>query len=277
MIALQFHLNGVLVSTAGLLEGTVVASASCTPVSSCADSSSNSHASFTLGGVDLSIGSMHQWFAATLKTGDEIRLRFVDVDCVDPPNLIVNHNSPDTPQNLCEDERLSGTDDGLNRIFDSVVKSALVELAQNPIPIFTFAFYHDHESHAISVCVDTRVSSRICVQETNQWMMQHFIDQIRVGDLDNARLHQANIGRSLSLGNFSRVNLARTNLPENTTTDNVFYIAMARALIKNQDPILEFSDDPEDVIFCCSTATAEVGLVWSRLPTAEQVVPPNGP
>ena len=72
------------------------------------------------------------------------------------------------------------------------------------------------------------------------------------------------VGRSLSLGDFARVNLARADLDSDMASDQSLYIEMARAVIALQQEILELAPEPDDVIFCCSSADSEVGLVWSR-------------
>jgi hypothetical protein len=160
----------------------------------------------------------------------------------------------------------------LNSFLASVVKAAVAELQAAPIPIHTFAFYHDHESNAVSVCADTKESSLRAVRKSNQWSMKYFAQHLLDGSWEDACLFQANVGRSLSLGDFTRVNLARTALPPKTNTDQSFYLAMARAVIAHQANIVSLAPDPEDVVFCCSSADSEVGLVWSALPNDEPSV-----
>ncbi len=152
--------------------------------------------------------------------------------------------------------------------LDRVIKAALAELAADPIPIYTFALYHDHESGAVSVCADTRESSLALVRQSNAWTMKYFAEHVRDGNWRSAVLFQANIGRSLSLGDFARVNVARTDLPSGAVDGESFYLAMAKAVIANQQEILGLALSREDVIFCCSDADSEVGLVWSALPVA---------
>ena len=155
------------------------------------------------------------------------------------------------------------------------MKVAVLELRANPIPIHTFAFYHDHESGAVSVCVDTKESSLRLVRKSNEWSMKHFAEHVQDGSWEDACLFQANVGRGLSLGDFARVNLARTDLPLGTATDQSFYLAMARAVIAHQEDILRLAAEPKDVLFCCSSADSEVGLVWSALANAELDAAPN--
>ncbi|MBN1478486.1 hypothetical protein JXA47_17165 [Candidatus Sumerlaeota bacterium] len=65
---------------------------------------------------------------------------------------------------------------------DGVVKAALEELRADPIPLHTFALYHDHESAAVSVCADIRESSTKGVHSQNRFMMKYFPEHIREGE-----------------------------------------------------------------------------------------------
>lgn len=157
----------------------------------------------------------------------------------------------------------------LKSFLEGVVTKAISELRATPILIYTFAIYHDHESGAVSVCVDTKETSVRVVRQSNQWSMNYFVQHLQDGRWEDACLFQANVGRSLSLGDFARVNLARAVLPPSATIDPSFYLAMARTLIAHQQEVLSLAPDPEDVLFCCSSADSEVGLVWSTVPNAE--------
>lgn len=106
----------------------------------------------------------------------------------------------------------------VNGFLDGVLSAAMMELRANPVPIYTFAFYHDHESNAVSVCADTKASSLKLVRQSNQWSMKHFSQHVQNGSWEDACLFQANVGRSLSLGDFSHVNVARTILPPGTSS-----------------------------------------------------------
>lgn len=153
----------------------------------------------------------------------------------------------------------------LSEFLAGVVKGALTELREDPIPVHTFAFYHDHESGIVSVCVDTKESSAKLVRSSNQWAMGYFAEHIQSGSWKDASLFQANAGRSLSLGDFARVNLGETDLDGDMVADETFHLEMARAVIAHQQEILELAPEPDDVLFCCSSADSEVGLIWSRL------------
>ena len=150
------------------------------------------------------------------------------------------------------------------RVFlDSVLESALTSLTSSPVDVFTFAFYHDHESKAVSICIDTAESSDRHVPSSNKWTMKYFFEHIASGSLDEARLFRANSGRSLSLGDFAAVNVARTDIPSRIRLGEAFYIEMARSVIARQQDILRHSSTPEMVVFCCSGPDEEIDLVWT--------------
>src|SRR5260221_2022452 len=99
----------------------------------------------------------------------------------------------------------------LERLFDDVLSRAILEIRSSGIDLFTFAFYHDHESAAVSICADTKASSARSVRSENAFFMEHFAAAVAGGDLRKAELFKANVGRSLSLGAFEIVNVARTD------------------------------------------------------------------
>ena len=147
-------------------------------------------------------------------------------------------------------------------VFATVLNAALKELQAASTPVFTFAFYHDHESHAVSVCVDTEENSFKRVLATNRYNNRYFQKAIAEGDLEAAGLWQANVGRNLSLGDFSLVNVARTSLGTLKITKN-FYLTMIRSVISVQPQIAALSPRPERLLFACSGADSEVAIVWS--------------
>ena len=156
----------------------------------------------------------------------------------------------------------------VDEFLNEVLRRAMAELQSNPIPVYTFAFYHDHESSAVSVCIDTEDSSRELVRKSNQWSMRYFSEHIAEGKWDDACLFQANVGRSLSLGDFACVNLARTELPLGINVDQSLSLAMVKAVIAYQRELLAHAQNPEDVVFCCSSPESEVGLTWSPIADA---------
>jgi len=147
-------------------------------------------------------------------------------------------------------------------LFASVLQSALAEVRQKSIPVYTFALYHDHESHAVSVCVDTEENSARCVASMNRYNMKYFMQAIADNDLKSASLWQANIGRSLSLGDFVLVNCARTDLGKTKAT-SAFYLTMIEALVAVQSEVVDLSPNPERLVLASSGPNDEVAYVWS--------------
>ena len=90
-------------------------------------------------------------------------------------------------------------------LFDEVLSNAIDELRECGTRVYTFAFYHDHESAAVSVCVDTEANSRRFVAKSNAYRIRHFAKAVSAGNLKSAALWNANTGRSLSLGDFAMV------------------------------------------------------------------------
>ncbi len=152
-------------------------------------------------------------------------------------------------------------------LFAEVLSNAIDEVRERSTPVYTFAFYHDHESAAVSVCVDTEENSLRSVARSNAYGIKHFAKAVAAGDLKSAALWSANIGRNLSLGDFALVNVARANLDE-ITPGKGFHLAMVRALCERQQQVAELSLAPERLLFCCSSARAEVEYMWSLNPVA---------
>ena len=149
-------------------------------------------------------------------------------------------------------------------LFQQVLDTALAELRAAGIDVFSFALYHDHESRAVSVCVDTEANSWRAVDESNRYSAAHFQEAIAQGDLQQAALWQANAGRNLSLGDFLLVKLARTSL-DDVPVDEQFHLQMAQALIANQQAIAALASKPARLLLACSGRDSEVALVWSPL------------
>ena len=151
---------------------------------------------------------------------------------------------------------------GANDLIGNVLDRAISEIQASKLPLYTFAFYHDHESAAISVCADTEENSRQQLRASNAYSAPRFLSAVRDGDLDTASLWQANIGRSLSLGDYSMVNVARTDLGDVSVSGD-FHLAMIRAVVERHDAIADLALDPDEVILVCSGPSDEVEYVWS--------------
>jgi hypothetical protein len=149
-----------------------------------------------------------------------------------------------------------------SHLFTLVLDKAISDIQARQLPVFTFALYHDHESAAVSVCVDTEESSNRAVQSMNRFNMKYFLKAVGAGDLHQAALWQANVGRSLSLGDFALVNVARTPLGSIEVNDR-FYIDMVQAVIAKQAEIAALAPHPAHLVFASSGAEDEVAYVWS--------------
>ena len=147
-------------------------------------------------------------------------------------------------------------------LFDDVISRAIPEIRAAAVDPFTFAFYHDHESAAVSICVDTESNSARSVRRRNRFMLKHFADAIAEGNLKRASLLKANLGRSISLGDFAIKNLARTKLGS-ISTDGDFYLDMIRTLRGWEPEIIAMASDSRCLLFCTSSAEWEVGYIWS--------------
>jgi hypothetical protein len=143
-----------------------------------------------------------------------------------------------------------------------VMTHALAELEEQGLAVYTLAFYLDHESAAVSVCADTRENSERVVARINSYNSRRFLEAVRNGDFESASLWQANLGRSLSLGDFAAVNVARTDLGAHAV-DSEFCQALVAIVVDSHDTIRRLSPDPADTILAASTLDDEVGLVWA--------------
>lgn len=147
-------------------------------------------------------------------------------------------------------------------LFGEVLERALAEIATAQLPVYTFVLYHDHESEAVSVCADTEERSAGVVATMNRYNAGYFAKAVANGDLKGASLWQSNIGRSLSLGDFALVNVARTPLPSGPVDDD-FYVSMVRAVVSVEARVISLSPHPERLLFACSGMNDEVAYVWS--------------
>ncbi|MDC8770535.1 hypothetical protein [Roseateles albus] len=147
-------------------------------------------------------------------------------------------------------------------LASQVINAAISELRTSAFPLFTFALYFDHESEALAVCADTEDNSNRTVASVNSYNAKYFHQYLAAGDLGMAKLWQANAGRSLSLGDFSRVNIARVESPGVEQSEE-FFLILAQALAAHEEPILALSPTPSKVAFACSGVSAEVALMWS--------------
>ncbi len=95
----------------------------------------------------------------------------------------------------------------------------------------------------------------------NKYNLRYFLKAVAEGNLQLASLWQANVGRSLSLGDFAMVNVARADIEE-SVIDERFYLSMVQALVAVQDEIAMLTSNPERLLLACSSESSEVGYVW---------------
>ena len=124
--------------------------------------------------------------------------------------------------------------------------------------LYSLAVYWDHESGLVSICIDTEKNSRAKVIESNEYNYRYWSEAIKHGDIEDAKLWQANPGRNLSLGDFAYVNIVESELQGRfNPLEAIGAIESSRTLI------LQKARSPSDVRFMVSTEQEEVGLVWS--------------
>ncbi len=152
----------------------------------------------------------------------------------------------------------------LNDLFDRIVERALAEAEAKRISIHTFAFYYDHESAAVSVCIDTEENSWQAAKRINAYSAKHFLSAVADGDLKGAAMWNVNGDRNFALGDFYLVNLARTDLAE-ARADNEFFQSMLQAVVRNQPAISRLADNKDRLMLCCSGPDDEVQFVWSAI------------
>jgi hypothetical protein len=150
----------------------------------------------------------------------------------------------------------------LSAVIADVLTRAITQIREQALPVYTFALYFDHESEAISVCVDTEENSARSVLSENAYNTKNFHRAVADGDLHMATLWQANIGRSLSLGDFALINAARTDIPGIEQGENLF-ATMLKAVVAAETEVSRLSPSPSKLLFACSGVANEVEYVWS--------------
>jgi hypothetical protein len=143
-----------------------------------------------------------------------------------------------------------------------VIESAILEIRDQSVPLYTFALYYDHESDALSVCADTKENSARTVRRVNSYNARHFRRAIVDGDLATARMWHSNVGRSLSLGDFALVNVGRLEL-QGTNPEESFFVDLLRTLAAYESQLRALAPEPEDLILACSGVAEEVAYVWA--------------
>jgi hypothetical protein len=154
----------------------------------------------------------------------------------------------------------------MNKIASTVISATLNEAKSRCISIYTFALYYDHESSAISVCIDTIENSKRSVRGQNIRNNEYFFDYVAQGDLESAARWKSNIERNTEVGDFAYINLQRQELASKRS-GRKFFIGLLETLISYQEAIAELATNKENLVFCCSGPNYEVEYIWSAMST----------
>ncbi|WP_339847788.1 hypothetical protein [uncultured Halopseudomonas sp.] len=146
--------------------------------------------------------------------------------------------------------------------FKKIIHDGLSKAKAKSVDIYTFALYHDHESHFATVCIDTIESSKRSVISSNEFSKKYFMRSIMSGELPSPGAWNANGGRSFSLGDFALVNVSEVKVARLPKLPD-FYIDMVLAIEETRALIEKQSTHGPQLLYCCSTENNEVGLVWS--------------
>jgi hypothetical protein len=146
-------------------------------------------------------------------------------------------------------------------LLNQSLDEALAAVRQQKITIFTIAFYHDHESRAVSICVDTEANSYAQAASSNRFFSKYFWEAVSAGDLKEMRASNANLGRNLSLGDFTLVNAGRHDLPKGKVPKSL-YLEMIQALREREDEIVALAVSRERLLFGCSGPNEELDFLW---------------
>ena len=152
---------------------------------------------------------------------------------------------------------LSVYDDG----FDRVIDKALNTLFSKKVDVYTFAFYYDHEGHAVEILADTKTNSDKQVYKSHRFASREFVKAIQAKDLEKAARWGSSNDRNYSLGDFHFKGLARepVKAPNNSAP---FFLAMLNAIRRNSKKIAALSSQPQRLVYLCSSRESEIGFVW---------------
>ena len=149
----------------------------------------------------------------------------------------------------------------LDLLFSSVLERAIAALKKARADVYTFSVCHERAG-AVSVYADNVTNSRRVVRELNRASMKNFTKAVKKRDLDEASMWQAMVGRSLSTSDFAWKKLARRSLGKLGQAPSL-HEAMLIAALRYTPKVTALTSDPEALLFTCSTADDEVGLIWS--------------
>jgi hypothetical protein len=150
----------------------------------------------------------------------------------------------------------------LDTFLASILERAIDELKRARADVYTFSFCHEQSSGAVCVYADSEANSRRVIGALNRASMKRFAKAVKKRDLEEAMMWQATVGRSLSLSNFAWKKLAKSSLGK-LRNEAALHEAMLLAAMNVAPKLAALSSDPEMLLFTCSTADEEVGLVWT--------------
>ena len=149
----------------------------------------------------------------------------------------------------------------VRRMASEVLDEAIGVCTSDEIDLFTFSFYLDHESRAVSVCIDTDENSFAQVREQNRRTGARFAELMADPEAGDVALWQPNLGRNTSLGDFTYVNLARRAYVFPHSHRSVSD-ALLRTLFERQAEIVSLSRRPDQLLLSASTPDDEFGICW---------------
>lgn len=152
--------------------------------------------------------------------------------------------------------------------LNEALDDALTVVRQKSIPIYTIAFFHDHESRAVSICVDTEENSNAHAASSNRYFSKYFWKAVEQRDLKEIRSNSADSGRNASLGDFVLVNAGRRDLPKGRIGKEL-YLDMISTLRSREGEIASLAKSRDHLLFCCSGPNAEVDFWWCATPLPE--------
>lgn len=153
--------------------------------------------------------------------------------------------------------------EAIKTLVEKIISEALIEAKRRNVIIHTFALYYDHESPALSVCIDTEECSRAAVISNNKFVRRNFASAVAEGDLERAQRWRANMGRNLGLGDFYMVNVGRVDLPRDFAPDDAFFLTLVQSLMLAESAVAAQARLPSSLLLCCTGADDEVQYTWS--------------
>lgn len=147
--------------------------------------------------------------------------------------------------------------------LQAVLDQALAEFEKknNTVSLYTLAFYHDHESKAVSICIDTEENSKMKLVQENKYNMEYFQEALEEKDLAAIASWNANIERNSSIGDFAFINLAYTPLTA-LKGGKQLYLSMIQVVLDNEERIAMLTNEKDKLAFFCSGPNYEVEYKW---------------